>query len=610
MATVLMTPLQMLINNTPIEVLEALPSVQLNPNPNIASVSIQKFAAIKYTTIFLENYTLVLVPHFTVNSANCSFALVESKYKGKPTPLFVKAVEPWIPSQTFDDIMVDNINGFFINKLFTGTLYSKYFMYYIGSFISLKSQVASGDFNWGVNSYIVNWKENNFKIQQSDQLCNISISQQINGFSLSEYSEGYKNNDPRYTSRQTLVLDSCLDFFKKLLVFGFEFGISHNDLHLGNIFYNKNENCLTMIDYGRLYFNDISVFYQHHKKGLGSVGDNIKHMLQENGRKVNFADFSNYTDAMKQINSNYAVTNKMGHAFTDTATDYICFSGNLYFMFLNIFPKMGAIRQLVETHIIEFSTFGSRAIEERYDQSPFASFMADLNNEIIYSGAIPTVKELVQMMAVGLFLMMEILLFIVNTNKLSRNRVFGIMNTPFYSSFQYTFDTSTLGVFFNSQQQKLIHELQGTQLMSALFDCSNQRHLNTVISSTMQGGAWGTDTPQLTANPKNGEFKMEGLEIREPPPTPFKGLIVGDEFWNKMSREGVTLLEECKRQGGNIRTYSKDGKTYKDKIFTTKEIDDIIKKSKLEPIPIMQDNPFTVPIYVHGGKKKPRSKKK
>lgn len=594
---VIISPLQKLIDTTTIETFRTV--------PNISSNGAMKLAGIKYTTRFLTKNTLSNIPDLRVNSANCSFTLTETTNGVK---LFVKAVDL---NSTSDDIMVDNINGFYINKLFKGTVFSKYFMRYIDSFVSIKSRVNLGPtYKWDVNNYISNWQDNNFKTELSDKLCNISISEKLNGFSLSEYI-----TNVQLRVYEIDVIASCLDFFDALLVMGLELGIRHNDLHFGNIFYNLDTKCLTMIDYGRLYFNDINIFSQ--KRGFADLALHIKGMFDANGREVPQGTTINYSPIIEKLNKHFTPRAfNFANAFVDTIADYICFSGNLYIMFSNVhrIASMVNIIKLIETHIIKFTSTrsGRRAIDHRRSQTGYSTFIQILRSDPGYVAANSVGKELIQRFTVGLYLMMEILLFFVNVNKVHPNNVFGEMNliTPFYASFQYNSDTVTLITFFEANKEKLMIELDGTQLYTTLANCINHQHLDTINRATMQGG----EPINPPSTKEQEQFNMNGIqEMRDPPPPPFKGLIVGYEFWNEMSQEGVTLLEECKRQGGNIRTYSKDGKTYKDKIFTTKEIDDIIKKSKLEPIPIMQDNPFTsqnLPIYVHGGKKKPRSKKK
>jgi hypothetical protein len=154
---VIISPLQKLIDTTTIETFRTV--------PNISSNGAMKLAGIKYTTRFLTKNTLSNIPDLRVNSGNCSFTLTETTNGVK---LFVKAVDM---NSTSDDIMVDNINGFYINKLFKGTVFSKYFMRYIDSFVSIKSRVNLGPtYKWDVNNYISNWQDNNFKTELSDKL--------------------------------------------------------------------------------------------------------------------------------------------------------------------------------------------------------------------------------------------------------------------------------------------------------------------------------------------------------------------------------------------------------------------------------------------------------
>ena len=197
---------------------------------------------------------------------------------------------------------------------------------------------------------------------------------------------------------------------------------------------------------------------------------------------------------------------------------------------------------------------------------------------------------------------MDLMSFLLVENKLRYDNVFGIMdeNKPFFSSFQYIYDTVSLIVYFKKNEQKLNQELQGTLLHTTSGNCNKYLHLNKIIS-TSGGGNWGNPSPSTSYTAT--VLEMEGIhENHTVPPAPFKGLIVGQDFFTNISKDGIDLLEECKKQGGHIRTY-KDRTSFYDRTWSIQEIDELILKSKIKVIPQIQKPPQNHSIAVRGGKK-------
>ena len=73
----------------------------------------------------------------------------------------------------------------------------------------------------------------------------MSVFEAINGFPLGSI-----------TTDESKFLSACLvfpQFFEFLTTMGLNYGLIHNDLHLGNIFYDITANKLKLIDYGRMH---------------------------------------------------------------------------------------------------------------------------------------------------------------------------------------------------------------------------------------------------------------------------------------------------------------------------------------------------------------------
>ncbi len=209
---------------------------------------------------------------FVVNSANCSYTILPielHEHPGYAYNLFVKSVNyPLHPNN--DHIIIDNINGWILNKMATNYDCSKYFMQYIDSLLSYKF-VDGNSHYWKLEEltdftnekspfYIPQSKINAIKtssIKRKQALfykpCYLSISNAINGVSLVNIMESMLTPNKKH-ALATKVIEKMPGLCDAILNLGLELGMLHNDLHFGNILFDIPSEDLVCIDYGRMHF--------------------------------------------------------------------------------------------------------------------------------------------------------------------------------------------------------------------------------------------------------------------------------------------------------------------------------------------------------------------
>jgi len=189
---------------------------------------------------------------FETNSANCSFStlVVSSNPKQYATALFLKAVN-YPKSPDVDDIVVDNINGALINQIIVNGPLSKYrnhVMKYVDAFYNetCTNRNAKGE-RMNIPSCVL------YPKAEGPIHCEVAKARL---FSIFECIDGTSLYKLQHNEFMKIVLKNnpICRFFDFLIEMGVDYGMLHNDLHLGNVFFDHANECLTMIDYGRIHF--------------------------------------------------------------------------------------------------------------------------------------------------------------------------------------------------------------------------------------------------------------------------------------------------------------------------------------------------------------------
>lgn len=195
------------------------------------------------------------------NSANCDFTILTTG----ETPsrnYFVKLVKqnndiskPNDPSAV-DHPIIDSINGIILNKIATGEN-ANYVMKFIDAFqttFDRNNKTWSSLINYKTvpqlkpEMYMRNADGSSFNYNQPNNIVDgyACISEMISGESL--------YNIIASTTDWTNWMSAYRAFYEFLITVGSEYGMMHNDLHSGNVFYDTVTGTIRIIDYGRMYF--------------------------------------------------------------------------------------------------------------------------------------------------------------------------------------------------------------------------------------------------------------------------------------------------------------------------------------------------------------------
>jgi len=83
------------------------------------------------------------------------------------------------------------------------------------------------------------------------------VSEAIDGMSMSSLANRARTSGPRDPMdivRWKRVYGKFADLYNVIVFLGAEYGFLHNDLHLGNVYFDTNRDALALIDYGRVHF--------------------------------------------------------------------------------------------------------------------------------------------------------------------------------------------------------------------------------------------------------------------------------------------------------------------------------------------------------------------
>jgi hypothetical protein len=211
------------------------------------------------------------------NSANAKFCLIRGEiiYRDKKVKdLFAKIQI----SECGDNMLVDNVNGYFINTIFddhrNSIIHRKHFMTYLDSCLTCLSEDDKG-ISFPLEDILYNTGTLACNVNKDHLLCRlinrdpkimygkISFHKTITGNkNLVKYlymlrKEGWNYRVSRDFYKKVEKLFRAIEFL------GQNYGFSHNDAHLGNILYsevvdpvsNEPADEFVLIDYGRVIFN-------------------------------------------------------------------------------------------------------------------------------------------------------------------------------------------------------------------------------------------------------------------------------------------------------------------------------------------------------------------
>jgi len=189
---------------------------------------------------FSEMDIVDVFPNLIQNSANCKFTYMNAVINAGSIgdlgrPLFVKLVPV---SSRVDNPVIDNVNAQLLATLTKGSPIAKHIMSYFDSFLTYHPISRS---QWSIpdDDNMTRWPQ-----RAQPTYARASLMDTIFGQPLSRAREHMLTD---------LIFAFQSFFMNTIVTLGVSYGVVHNDLHLGNLFFEPTTKTIKMIDYGRMY---------------------------------------------------------------------------------------------------------------------------------------------------------------------------------------------------------------------------------------------------------------------------------------------------------------------------------------------------------------------
>jgi hypothetical protein len=280
--------------------------------------------------------------------------------------------------------------------------------------------------------------------------CCVSMCAAIRGDSLNDIlGEKKKGNDRELVNK---VLMASVQFYNFLQYMGLHKGMLHNDLHLGNMFYNHNTEQIVMIDYGRVHFANPDV--------SGELNDFIKREVHKFGIDL-YKDEYTYASVVGEFHEHMkSDKTKWNNKYPLHIADLMTFAGNMYIFFLGTvgesfsgFDIKESIDQFIRFDYNDNPTWLKyRKINMIVPNNARTIYVGYVNcvNQITKLGIHGDIKQAMINIAEGLFyiacLIYKTLTFHFRSNEIE---CWLHNNDLFHSHFQYIGSTAQLSKFVN-----------------------------------------------------------------------------------------------------------------------------------------------------------------
>jgi len=195
---------------------------------------------VSFVMMFLSTFqSYSIYPKLIANSANCVFTFMDAVMgSGTGTESYFIKLVP-LGDKGVDNPVVDNVNAKLLSTITKGTPAEPHIMQFVESFLSYLPTLTTWDVPNDDN--MENWP---FSLEASRNYVNASVMVALNGNAVKEARD----------SNMTSIIFAFSEFFMNVIVeLGAKYGVVHNDLHLGNLFYVPSSRTIVMIDYGRMY---------------------------------------------------------------------------------------------------------------------------------------------------------------------------------------------------------------------------------------------------------------------------------------------------------------------------------------------------------------------
>ena len=332
------------------------------------------FVTCFWTLIYVCKFQKYSISPLKNNSANCSF-FIQTVQETEQLPkknLFVKLVE-YDLEKKYDDILIDNINGFILGKI-VPLYYQNYFLTYIDSFLSIKKTVKENSY-WALSrlndvskdkSLMSLNRSNVGRLPEGYKLANVSIFEAIDGISLDDIlmernRSFFKNKAEAFKEYHVKVIKEACICFEVFEFLGKNIGLMHNDLHFGNVFFDTDNQVVKLIDYGRMHIA------KYEEKSNSLLNSFIKREIMRNCHpKYNKVETDNQYKAFMADFPFPKAKRKHCDIYIGYFSDVITFACNLY-VYLVESLLFDGLETVVKNYIVDITMSDDLGRLPRYE---------------------------------------------------------------------------------------------------------------------------------------------------------------------------------------------------------------------------------------------------
>ena len=227
------------------------------------------------------------------DSVNSKFTIADVSIGKHKERIFIKIIDIPNPNPKLnvkDHIIYDVIASIIFDDIFKkDDTYKKFIPEFKGCFITTYANYSTKSSKYWNYNEIKDFKDNRyspfsyFKIKENlnnnDMVLNVMYEAINNPIDLlTIFKEKY--NDPLFFLD---ILNKCCEIYELLKYLGLNYGFMHNDLHFGNILYDKTTTQLKLIDFGRSSFG----------KYVDEKNNDVMNKIKVEYTKLNYNQFFN-----------------------------------------------------------------------------------------------------------------------------------------------------------------------------------------------------------------------------------------------------------------------------------------------------------------------------
>lgn len=472
------------------------------------------------------------------NSVNCSFTFGTWTMQGQPpVDIILKCVD--VGNTRTDDILGDAINGYFLMNFFQ--THSKFFMKYATCFVTYSDNgyLQLAEYDRYPEIFMVKEEctipKRSMQYQYPKRVY-VLINKKIKGKSIMEMlDDNLLLTCP--DSDVVTFFDSQLEFSEFLLFFGHKIGLRHCDMHLGNIFFDYENLCNVLIDYGRMYIAHAENTTNQNTTAI--MSQFITHVCAKTQRSPQNAKYNDFVkDRSISDNTRFYLC-----GLTDFMTYALCMFDLLNRIATRI-PNCSQFINLINENILKINRRGNE-VSIKLPQQILQTIVDYCKQQIDILDIKQPFNNFMKLIVEGLYIVAKFMQFMEN----NFNRKFN--DTPldikhiFFSFFQYIAPIECFEMFVTKEWRRNIPE--HLSIIKSVFEKVDFPVVGGKKKRMKGGEIQQKPTKKSVFENIKGDFQYVDYSNCKAPKNPLNlpvgTIVVGQEFLKKTVEEKRKLLK-------------------------------------------------------------------